>query len=104
MPWKNRAMQDVEEARPPVRAQELQRAASSYKASTGVGSDGLHSTVSLDLGNETCWESGEFSVAVVQCGNYPVQAKMLLFFLIPKDVTIARRIACCRLSLDGGDG
>ena len=32
----------------------VKRAANSYKASTGVGADGLHPKVSLDVSADTC--------------------------------------------------
>ena len=45
--WKNKGLQLVEGALRPMTAMELKRAASSFKASTGVGADGFHRKVPL---------------------------------------------------------
>ena len=58
----------VEEALPPTKAEELQGAASSHKASTGVGTDDFHPDVPPDLGSNTSWQIVEFLAKVKQCG------------------------------------
>ena len=65
------------------------RAASSYKASAGVGADGFHPKTPLDPSAETCGNKAVF-LAIVERW---VQASTLLFFLIPKNVTSERPIA-----------
>ena len=45
----NRALQDLEEALLPMKAEELKRAASSDKATEGVGADGFLPKVPLDF-------------------------------------------------------
>ena len=51
-PWENRALQDLEEALPPLKAEEPKRTASRYKTRTGVGVDGVQPKVPLDLSIE----------------------------------------------------
>ena len=53
-PWKNDALQNQEETLPPMPAEELKRAASSYKTSSGLRADGFHPQVPLDFSTETC--------------------------------------------------
>ena len=50
---------------------ELEKAAKSYKAKTGVGCDGFHPKVLLDLTKETRGEVVEFMEKVKQCGRWP---------------------------------
>ena len=52
-----------------MNAEELRRAASSYKAGTGVGLDGFHSKVLLDLGSETCSGIVELLANMVAIGQ-----------------------------------
>ena len=51
-PWENEALQDMEEALSPMRMEDLKRAASSCKASTGA--DGVLPNVPSDLSTDTC--------------------------------------------------
>ena len=59
----------------------------SYKASTGVGADGLHPKLPRDLSKESCEKMGILLVKVELCGRWSRQASALLFFLIPKNDT-----------------
>ena len=63
------------------------KAAGLYKAKTGVGCDGFHPKVPLDLTEETREEILEFLEKVEQSGKWPQQACTTMFFLIPKNVT-----------------
>ena len=47
-------MENQEQALPPMQLDELKRVARLYRASTGVGADGFHLEVSLDLSSELC--------------------------------------------------
>ena len=78
---------------PRIWEKELQKAAGSYKAKTGVGCDGFHPKVPLDLTKETIRELMEFLEKVEQSGRWPQQACTTMFFLIPKNVTSKRPIA-----------
>ena len=71
----------------------LERAARSYKAATGVGCDGFHPQVPVDLPRETTGRIVEFFEQVEQCGRWPQQACTTMFFMIPKHVTSERPIA-----------
>ena len=71
-----------------MKAEELERAARSCKTSTGVGADGFHPNVTLDLSKETCETIVGFS-----CERGAMCLLALLFFLIPKNVTSERPIA-----------
>ena len=64
-----------------------------YKAKTGVGCDGFHSKVPLDLTKETRGEIVEFLEKVEQNRKWPQQACTTMFFLIPKNVKSERPIA-----------
>ena len=64
-----------------------------YKAKTGVGCDGFHPKVPLDLTKETRGEIVEFLEKVEQSGKWPQQACTTMFFSIPKNVTSERPIA-----------
>ena len=83
-PWKNEEMRRMEEA---LRLkEELEKASRMHKAKTGVGCDGFHPKVLLDLtnGNErrNSWR-----------GWSRVANGTTIFFLIPKNVTSERPIA-----------
>ena len=64
-----------------------------YKAKTGVGCDGFHPEVPLDLTKETRGEIVEFQEEEEQSGKWRQQACTTMFFLIPKNVTSERPIA-----------
>ena len=102
-PWKNKDLQDAEEAFLHTKAEELKRAASRYMASTGVGADGFHPKVPADLSTETCGYIVVVLAKVEQCGYWPIQASTHLFFLIPKNVT-SERPNCFAAFSHGGNG
>ena len=64
-----------------------------YKAKTGVGRDGFHPKVPLELTKETREEVLEFLEKVEQSGKWPQQACTTMLFLIPKNVTSERPTA-----------
>ena len=64
-----------------------------YKAETGVGCDGFHPKVPLDLTEETRGEIVEFLEKVEQSGKWPQETCTTMFFLIPKNITSERPIA-----------
>ena len=64
-----------------------------YKAKTGVGCDGFHPKVHLDLTKETRGEIVEFLEKVEQKRKWPQQACTTMFLLIPKNVASERPIA-----------
>ena len=59
----------------------------------GVGCDGFHPKVFLDVTKETRREIVEFLEKVEQSGKWPQQACTTMFFLIPMHVTSERPIA-----------
>ena len=63
------------------------------KAKTGVGRDGFHPKVPLNLTEETRRGIVEFLEKVEQSGKWPQQACTTMFFLIPRNVTSERPIA-----------
>ena len=76
-------MQCVEDE--PWRNLSFERAARSYKATTGVGCHGIHYTVPLDISKETKREVVKFIEKVEQCGSSPQEACRGMIFLIPKN-------------------
>ena len=86
-------MKECEEALPRLKEGDLDKASRLYKAKTGVGCDGFHPKVPLDLTKEMRGEIVEFLEKVEQSGNWPHQACTTMFFLIPKNVTSERSIA-----------
>ena len=52
-PWHNEELKKLEEALPRLKECDLEKASRLYKAKTGVGCDGFHPKVSLDLAKET---------------------------------------------------
>ena len=52
-PWRNEELGSLEEGLPRRREDHLERAARSYKATTGVGCDAFHPQVLLDVSKET---------------------------------------------------
>ena len=79
----------LEEALPRLKECDLERASRLYKAKTGVGCDGLHPKVPLDLTKETGGEIVEFLEKVEQSGKWPQQACTTIF-LFPKNITSER--------------
>ena len=64
-----------------------------YKEKKGVGCDGSHPNVPLDLTKETRKEIVEFLEKVELSGKWPQQECTTMFFLIPKNVASHRPIA-----------
>ena len=89
-PWKNE-LKKCEEALPRLKG-DLKKASRLYKGK-GVGCDGFHPKVPLDLTKETRGKVVEFLEKVEQSGRWPQQACTTMFFLTPKNVTIERPIA-----------
>ena len=65
-------------------------AASSYKASAGLGADSFRPNVPLNFRTERCWKMACNSG---KCKVMRLLASTLLSFLIPKNVTSERPIA-----------
>ena len=57
-PWRNEELKECEEALPRLNEGHLEMASRLYKAKTGVGCDGFHPKVPLDLTTETSGEGG----------------------------------------------
>ena len=83
----------MEEDFPRLQESDLAKAAKTYKVKTGVGCDGCHPKVPLDLAKVTREEVVEFLEKLEQSGKWPQQACTTMFFLIPKNVTSERPIA-----------
>ena len=62
-------------------------------AKTGVGSDGIHPKVLLDVTKETRGEIVEFLEKAEQSGRWRQQACTTMFFSVPKNATSERPIA-----------
>ena len=92
-PWTNEELKKLEEALPKLKECDLKNASGLYKAKAGVGCDGFHPKVPLDLTRETRKEIVELREKVEQSGKWPQQACTTMFFLIPKNVTSERPIA-----------
>ena len=60
----------------------MEKTSSLYKAKTGVGFDGFHPKVPLNLTKETRGKVVEFLEKVEQSGKWPQQACTTMFFLI----------------------
>ena len=91
--WKNEELRKLEEALPRLKECPLEIVSRLHKAKKGVGCDGFHPKVPLDLTEETRGEIVEFVEKVEQSGQWPQQACTTMFFLIPKNVTSERPIA-----------
>ena len=52
-PWRNEELRSREEGLPRLREEKLERAAMNYTSTTGVGCDGVHFKVPLDLSEES---------------------------------------------------
>ena len=85
-PWKNEEMKELEEALTRLKEYELEKASRPYKEKSGVGCDGFHPTIPLDLTTETRREIVELLVKVEQHGKWPQQACTTMFILFPKNV------------------
>ena len=80
-------------ALPRLKEGDLEKVSRMYKAKTGVGCDGFHPQVHLDVTKETTGEIVEFLEKVEQSGKWPQQGCTTMFFLIPKNATSERPIA-----------
>ena len=85
--WRNEELKKCEEALPRLKEGNLEKAPRLYRAKTGVGCDGLHPKVPLDLTTETRGKVVEFLEKVDQSDRWLQQACTTTFFLIPKNVT-----------------
>ena len=68
-PWRNEELRRCEEALPKLKEGDLERASRMYKAQTGVGCDGFHPEVLMDLTKETRGKLVEFLEKVEQSGK-----------------------------------
>ena len=91
-PWRSEDLKECEEALPSLKEGALEKASGLCKAKTGVGCDGFHPKVPLDMTKATRGEIVEFLEKVEQSGKWPPQACTAMFFLIP-NVTSERPIA-----------
>ena len=92
-PWRNEELKECEEELSKLKEGDLEKASRLFKAKTGVGCDGFHTKVTLDVTKETRGEIVEFLEKVEQSGKCPQQACTTMFFLIPKNVTSEMPIA-----------
>ena len=92
-PWKNEELRSAQEALPRPKECLLEEVSRLCKAKTGVGCDGFHPEVPLDLTKETRGEIVEFPEKVEESGKWRQHACTTMFFLIPKNVTSERPIA-----------
>ena len=91
-PWTKEELKEYEGALPRLKKGDLEKVSRLCKAKTGVGCDGFHPKVLLDLTKETRREIVEFFERVEQSGKWSQQACTTMFFLIPKNVTSERAI------------
>ena len=91
--WKNEELRKLEEALPMLQECHLEKVSRLHKAKKGVGWDGFHPKVPVDVTTEMRGEIVEFLEKVEQSGKWPQQACTTMFFLIPKNVTSERPIA-----------
>ena len=68
-PWKREEMKKSEEALPRQKGCALEKVSKLYKAKTGVGCDGFHTKVPLDVKKETKGNIVEFLEKVEQSGK-----------------------------------
>ena len=92
-PWKNEELKKLEEALPRLKECDLKEASRFHKAKTGVGFDGFHPKVPLDVTEGTSGEIVELLKKVEQSGKWPQKACTRMFFQIPKNITSERPIA-----------
>ena len=99
-PWEDFDMREEEEALLGVKA--LRQAAMACKATTGVGVDGVHPGVPLDLPDERCGGILTLLHEVEIAEGWPTNASTTPFFLIPKGATSQRQRALLFHVSDGG--
>ena len=92
-PWKNEELKKSEEALPRLNECGLEKVSKLYNGKTGVGCDGFHPKVPLDVTKETRGEIVEFLEEVEESAKWPQHACTTIFSLIPKNVTSERPIA-----------
>ena len=73
-PQKNEELKKREEALPRLKDNDLEKASTLYKATTGVGCDGFHPKVPLDLTRATRVDVVELLEKVEQGAKWPQQA------------------------------
>ena len=85
-PVDNVVLKDLEVRLPPRRAEELRRAASSYKASAGLGTDCsfIQGSLSLDLSVDTFGKIMKFLAKVGQCRHLEDDQKINVSFAVAK--------------------
>ena len=72
-PWRNDEVRKGEEALPRLKGGDMEETSRLYKAKTGVGCDGIHAKVPLDLTKEIRGKIVEFLEKVEQSGKWPQQ-------------------------------
>ena len=82
-PWKNKELRKWEEGRPRLKESHLEEVSRLFKAKTGVGCDGFHPKVPLDLIEETRGQIVDFLEKVERRGKWPQQACTTMFFSNP---------------------
>ena len=83
MRWRKEDLRSLEEGLPRLKEGNLERAARSYKATSGVDCDGFTLKFREDVSKETISEIVKFFEKVEQCGRWPQQACTTMFF-VPK--------------------
>ena len=78
---------------PSLRQGEFEKAARSYKAKTGVGCDGFHLKLPLELSKGAAGDMVKFLEKLEHCWRWPQQACTTMFSFIPKNVTSERPVA-----------
>ena len=79
--WRKQDLRSLEEALPLWNKENLERAARSGKFTTGVGGEGCHPRVPVDLSEETTVvEVVKILDKLEQCGRWPQQACTRMFF------------------------
>ena len=88
-PWRSEELRSLEEGMPRFKESDSEKAARSYKATTGVGCDGFHPQSSVRFVERTRGRVVELCEKVKQRGR-PQQGCTTMFFLIQKNVTSER--------------
>ena len=92
-PWRNDSLKEGDEALPRWKEGDLDKASRLYKAKTGVGCDGFHPKVPLDLTKETRGEIVEFLEKVEQSGTWSPQACTTMFLVGSPESTGSGEVA-----------
>ena len=86
-------MKEGDQALPRWKECDLDKASRLYKAKTGVGCDGFHPKVPLDLTKETRGEIVEFLENVEQSGTWSPQACTTMFLVGSPESTGSGEVA-----------